>query len=130
MVTGLNDDRPVALTTIAMKCLERFVMAHINSINSLDPLQFADRPNRSVDDAISLTLHTALEHLDRRDTYARMSIIDLEPRPGHPHLQLDYGLPDRQASSGDDWYLIHSGPQHRSATRLLPQPTAVLSFHT
>jgi len=73
-VTGLNDYHPVALTPIALKCLERLVLlTHIKSIipDSLDPLQF-----RSVDDVISLTLHTALEHLDRRDTYARLLFID------------------------------------------------------
>ena len=39
-VTCLNDYRPVALTSVAMKCFERLVMAHINSIipDSLDSL--------------------------------------------------------------------------------------------
>ena len=39
-VTCLNDYRPVALTSIARKCVERLVMAHINSIlpDTLDPL--------------------------------------------------------------------------------------------
>ena len=32
-VTCLNDYRPVALTSVAMKCFERLVMAHINTIN-------------------------------------------------------------------------------------------------
>ena len=32
MVTCLNDYRPVALTSVAMKCFERLVMAHINTI--------------------------------------------------------------------------------------------------
>jgi len=61
----------MALTPIAMKCLEKLVMTHINSIipDNSYPLQFTYRPNRSLDDAISPTLHTALEHLDRRDTY-------------------------------------------------------------
>ena len=31
-VTCLNDYRPVALTSVATKCFERLVMAHINSI--------------------------------------------------------------------------------------------------
>jgi len=77
-VTGLNDYRPVALTPKAMKCPEKLVMTHINSIipDSSDPLQFAYRTNRSVDDAISLTLHTAQEKLDRRDTYVRLLFID------------------------------------------------------
>ena len=38
--TCLNDYRPVALTSVAMKCFERLVMAHINTIipETLDPL--------------------------------------------------------------------------------------------
>jgi hypothetical protein len=77
-VTCLNDFRPVALTSVAMKCFERLVMAQINTIipETLDPLQCAYRPNRSTDDAISIALHTALSHLDKRITYVRMLLID------------------------------------------------------
>jgi len=68
-----------------------------------------------VDDAISLTLHTALEHIDRRETYVRLLLIDFSStfntivssklvlKLRDPPLQLDYGPPDRQASSGDNW---------------------------
>ena len=68
----------MALTSVAMKCFERLVMAHINSIlpDTLDPLQFAYRPNSSTEDTISITLHTALSHLDKRNTYVRMLFID------------------------------------------------------
>jgi hypothetical protein len=57
-----------------MKCFERLVMAHINTIilNTLEPLQFAYRPNRSTDDAISIALHTALSHLDKKKTCERI----------------------------------------------------------
>ena len=59
-----------------MKCFERLVMAHNTSIpETLDPLQFAYRPNRSTD-AISILLHTVLSHLDNRKTYVRMLFID------------------------------------------------------
>uniref|UniRef100_A0A8K9UYS7 Reverse transcriptase domain-containing protein n=1 Tax=Oncorhynchus mykiss TaxID=8022 RepID=A0A8K9UYS7_ONCMY len=77
-VTELNDYRPVALTSVIMKCFERLVKDHITSTlpDTLDPLQFAYRPNRSTDDAISTTLHTALTHLDKRNTYVRMLFID------------------------------------------------------
>ena len=53
-------------------------MAHINCLipATLDPLQFAYRPNRSIDDAISIALHTALSNLDKRNTYVRMLLID------------------------------------------------------
>ena len=61
-----------------MKCFERLVMAHINSIlpDTLDPLQFAYCPNRSTNDEISIVLHTALSHLNKRITYVRMLFID------------------------------------------------------
>ena len=51
-------------------------MDHINSIlpDTLDPLQFTYHPNRSTDDAISF--HTALSHLDKRNTYVKMLFID------------------------------------------------------
>lgn len=41
VVSGLNDQRPVALTPIVMKCFERLVMAHIkNSVDTnVDPHQ-------------------------------------------------------------------------------------------
>ncbi|KAI2646963.1 hypothetical protein H4Q32_030697 [Labeo rohita] len=65
-VSCLNDYRPIALTPIMMKCFERLVMRNIKTSlpNTLDPLQFSYRPNRSMDDAISSTLHLALTHLE------------------------------------------------------------------
>ncbi len=61
----LNDYRPVALTSIVMKGFERLVKSHISSSIpvTLDPLQFAYRPNRSTDDAISHILHSSLTHI-------------------------------------------------------------------
>ncbi len=65
-ITCLNDWRPVALTPIFSKCFEKLVRDYICSVlpASLDPLQFAYRSNRSTDDAIAFTLHTALSHLE------------------------------------------------------------------
>ncbi len=58
----LNGYRPVALTSTVMKVFERLLKKHIcSSIPvTLDPLQFAYRPNRSTDDAISQVLHSSL----------------------------------------------------------------------
>ena len=58
-VTCLNDYRPVALTSVVMKCFERLVMAHINTIipETLDPLQFAYLPNISTGDSLYFTPH-------------------------------------------------------------------------
>jgi hypothetical protein len=61
-VTCLNNYRPVALTSLVMQCFERLVMDHIDTISpdTLDQLPLAYRPNRSTDDAISISL----SHLD------------------------------------------------------------------
>eukprot|EP00061_Rhincodon_typus_P017899 g46818.t1 len=61
-----------------MKCFERLVIAHINSSLPayLDPLQYAYRHNRSTEDAISPALHSSLEHLDNKDTYIRLLLVD------------------------------------------------------
>ncbi len=47
-ITGLNDYRHVALTSVVMKSYERRVLAHLNYNTGplLDPLQFAYRANR------------------------------------------------------------------------------------
>ncbi len=77
-VSCLNDYHPIALTPIMIKCFERLVMHKIKTSlpNTLDPLQFAYRPNRSMDDAISSTLHLALTNLENKDSYLRMLFID------------------------------------------------------
>eukprot|EP00061_Rhincodon_typus_P013597 g40064.t1 len=74
----LNDYRPIALTSIIMKCFKRLVIAHINSSlpACLDPLQFAYRHNKSTEDAISLTLHSSLQHLVNKGTYIRLLLVD------------------------------------------------------
>ncbi len=65
--TGLNGYRPVALTSVVMKSFEKLVLAQLKDITgpSLDPLQFAYRANRSVDDAVNMGLLYVLQHLDR-----------------------------------------------------------------
>ncbi len=77
-ITCLNDWSPVALTPIFSKCFEKLVRDYICSVlpASLDPLQFAYRSNRSTDDAIAFTLHTALSHLENKNTYVRMLFVD------------------------------------------------------
>ncbi len=76
-ITRLNDYRPVALTSVVMKSFEKLVLAYLKDITGplLDPLQFAYRANRSVDDAVNMGLHFILQHLDRPGTYVRTSVI-------------------------------------------------------
>ncbi len=77
-ITCLNDWRPVTLTSIFSKCFEKLIRDCICSVlpASLDPLQFAYRSNRSTDDAIAFTLHTALSHLENKNTYVRRLLVD------------------------------------------------------
>ena len=41
----------------------------------MDPLQFAYRANRSVDDAVNMALYFTLQHLDSPGTYARILFV-------------------------------------------------------
>ncbi|KAK3531508.1 hypothetical protein QTP70_023863 [Hemibagrus guttatus] len=77
-ITGLNDYRPVALTSVVMKSFERLVLAYLRNITGplLDLLQFAYRANRSVDDAVNMGLHFILQHLDKSGTYVRLLFVD------------------------------------------------------
>ncbi len=77
-ITGLNDYRTVALMSVAMKSFERLVLAYLKDTTGplLDPLQFAYRANRSVDDAVNMGLHFILQHLNRPGTYVRILFVD------------------------------------------------------
>ena len=77
-ITQLNDFRPVALTSVAMKVFERLILQYLKSVvgHLLDPLQFAYQANRSVDDAVALAVHYILQHLERPRTYCRVLFID------------------------------------------------------
>ncbi|KAI2645419.1 putative RNA-directed DNA polymerase from transposon BS [Labeo rohita] len=76
-ITGLNDYRPVALTSVIMKSFEKLVLAYLKDITGplLEPLQFAYRANRSVDDAVNMGLHFILQHL-KSGTYVRILFVD------------------------------------------------------
>ncbi|KAK3562609.1 hypothetical protein QTP86_002090 [Hemibagrus guttatus] len=76
-ITGLNDYRPVALTSVVMS-FERLVLSYLKDITDplLDPLQFAYRANRSVDNAVNMALHFILQHLDSPGSYARILFVD------------------------------------------------------
>ncbi len=64
--------------THLQQVFEKLIRDHICSVlsASLDPLQFAYRRNRSTDNAIAFTLHTALSHLENKNTYVRMLFVD------------------------------------------------------
>ena len=62
----MNDLRPVALTSIVMKCLEKIVLnILLNDVKHfLDLNQFAYKEQRNVEDAVLKFIHNILKHLD------------------------------------------------------------------
>ena len=73
-----NDYRPVALTSIPMKCLERIILKYLVSqtLPYQDPLQFAYRQHRSTEDAVLCLLHTLTQHLDTANASVRILFVD------------------------------------------------------
>ncbi|KAF0024881.1 hypothetical protein F2P81_021762 [Scophthalmus maximus] len=61
-----------------MKSFECLVLSNLKAITNplLDPLQFAYKANRSVDDAVNMALHSTLQHLNSPGTYARILFVD------------------------------------------------------
>lgn len=74
----LNDFRPMALTSLVMKSFERIVkdeLMNTAQANS-DPLQFAYRAGRGVDDAIITLLNMIVSHLEGAKSFVRLLFID------------------------------------------------------
>ena len=97
-----NDLRPVTLTCILVKCLERIILAKIKEyiLKHLDPLQFAYLPNRTTGDAINTLLDFTTSHLDQNPSnYVRSLFLDFSSafNTMQPHLLINklakYGLP-------------------------------------
>ncbi len=131
-----------------MKSFEKLVLGHLKDITgpSLDPLQFAYKANRSVDNAVNMGLHCFLQHLDRSGAYAKILFEDfssafntiilnlLLPKltlRAHLHLSMDQQLPDRQAAASEAGKIRiqHPYDQHWSSSGLCSLPAALLSLH-
>jgi len=58
-ISLLNEDRPVALSSVAIKVSERTVLRYLTSLTDglLELYQCTYQTDRSVDDAITLGLH-------------------------------------------------------------------------
>lgn len=74
----LNDFRPVALTSVLMKILERFVRSEILRMTEglLDPMQFAYRSKKGVEDVTITLIHLLLKHLEWKRYHSRVLFVD------------------------------------------------------
>ena len=77
-ITALNDLRPVALTSVVVKCFERLVLSRLLPAvcPHQDPNQFAYKSKRSVDDAIALFFDNIYKHLDKSGNFCRVLFLD------------------------------------------------------
>ena len=73
-----SDFRPIALTSLIMKCFECLVKKFIlsNTQHLLDPLQFAYQASRGVDDAIATLLHIIYSHLEKPKAHVKILFAD------------------------------------------------------
>jgi len=76
--TDLGDFRPVALTPLLAKCMERVVSTHLMSSvgNQLEPLQFFYRSLRGTEDATLTLVNQIAKHLQQPKSLARVLFID------------------------------------------------------
>ena len=77
VVSCMNDVRPVALTSIPMKCCERIVLNQILPLVTpfLDPFQFAYQQGRNTEDAILVALESIYNHLEKTKTGSSIRIM-------------------------------------------------------
>ena len=77
-VNVLNDLRPIALTSVLIKCLEKlFFSLLLPAISPFqDPNQFAYKCKRSVDDAIALFVDNIYKHVDTPKQFVRVLFVN------------------------------------------------------
>ena len=111
-----NDFRPIALTSVVMKCFEKLVVNLLKAEVSvdIDPLQFAYRQGRGTEDAVTSVTHLISKHLEDTKAYARVLFIDFSSAFNtiQPHL-----LVQKLANMGVNPHIIkwfYSFLTHRS----------------
>ena len=77
-VTTLNDLRPVALTSVLVKSIEKLILRFLLPAVApfQDPYQFAYKQKRSVDDAVSIYINHVYSHVDVPRHYCRTLFVD------------------------------------------------------
>ena len=89
----LNDFRPVALTSLIMKILEKILKNLVLSIvdEKLDPLQFAYQSGRGVEGAKLLILNNLYKHLEKPQAHVRLLFADFSSafNTMQPHLLIE-----------------------------------------
>lgn len=88
--TSINDFRPIALTSLVMKSFEKLIKAELLKATEhlIDPLQFAYRSKRGVQDATITLLNYIYKHLESSSNHVRLMFVDFSAAFNtiQPHL--------------------------------------------
>ena len=78
-VKQMKSREDVALTSILAKCMERIVCNQFvaSVADRMDPLQFAYKTRRGVEDACRVLVSLISSHLDQSGSYVRVMSMDL-----------------------------------------------------
>ena len=74
----LNDFRPIDLTSVICKSLQKIVCNYLTAsvANRMDPLQFAYKAKRGVEDATLTLMELVTHHLDQTGTFIRILMME------------------------------------------------------
>ena len=89
-VKEMNDLRPIALTSIVMKCMEKLVKSFLKRYvhNFEDPMQFAYQEGKGVEDAQLTFTNNIYKHLETPGANVRILFVDFSSAFNtiQPHL--------------------------------------------
>ena len=76
-ISSMNDLRPVALTSAVINVCEWVILCKLKKLvkDYIDPLQFADRKNRSTDDAVLYSLENTYSHLEKNRKHCKPDVL-------------------------------------------------------
>ena len=82
-VKQMNDFRPVALTSILAKCMERIVCTQLvaSVAHRMDPLQFASKASKGAEGAYLILVNLIASHRDLSGSYLVVIARTSEHRP-------------------------------------------------
>ena len=129
----LNDYRPISLTSVPFKTLERIIQDKLRNETSdkLDKLQFSYQKNRSVEDATLTLTNLIYEHLEKPNTYARTLFIDFSSAFNtiKPHILIEKLL-ELGASHSTCLFVLDFMTERKQYVKIDDKTSSTLTINT